>query len=59
MADSKHCPPHYCDNQGLCHYCGMLMEPDWYEHYAGERHVDDARPPRKQARARRRSEAKE
>jgi hypothetical protein len=23
------CPPHYCDNQGVCHYCGVLMEPDW------------------------------
>ena len=26
---AERCPPHYCDNQGLCHYCGILMEPDW------------------------------
>ena len=25
------CPPHYCDNQGYCHYCGIVMEPDWNE----------------------------
>lgn len=25
------CPPHYCDNQGYCHYCGIVMEPSWNE----------------------------
>lgn len=29
------CRQHYCDNQGLCHYCGIVMEPDWYAHYLG------------------------
>jgi hypothetical protein len=23
------CPPHYCDNQGVCHYCGVVMNADW------------------------------
>ncbi len=26
---------HHCDNQGLCHHCGIIMEPDWYAHYLG------------------------
>ena len=30
---NKHCPPHYCDNQGTCHYCGLLMEPAWWDLY--------------------------
>ena len=37
------CPPHYCDNQGLCHYCGILMEPEWYRAYAGEPHPDEGK----------------
>lgn len=26
---------HTVDNQGLCHWCGLLMEPDWYAEYLG------------------------
>lgn len=26
----ERCPPHYCDNQGLCHYCGIILEPSWF-----------------------------
>jgi hypothetical protein len=33
--EQPRCPPHYCDNQGLCHYCGMVMEPDWWAAYTG------------------------
>ena len=28
--------PHYLDNQGLCHNCGILMEPEWWNHYTGK-----------------------
>lgn len=31
MNDRDH--THYCDNQGICHYCGIVMEPEWYAHY--------------------------
>lgn len=24
---------HTVDNQGLCHWCGTLLEPEWYDHY--------------------------
>lgn len=35
---------HTTDNQGLCHWCGKLLNPDWWEAYAGKRHIDDDRP---------------
>ena len=28
--------PHYLDNQGLCHRCGILLEPAWWDHYIGK-----------------------
>ncbi len=31
---------HTVDNQGLCYWCGKLLEPDWWEAYAGEPHPD-------------------
>lgn len=33
----------YVDNQGLCHYCGRLMEPEWWRLYAGKPHPDEER----------------
>ncbi len=27
------CTEHYADNQGLCHRCGVMVEPDWYDAY--------------------------
>lgn len=27
---------HTSDNQGLCHFCGTMVNPDWYAHYMGE-----------------------
>lgn len=37
--------PHYCeervDNQGLCHTCGTLVNPDWWALYAGEQHATE------------------
>lgn len=32
MTKAKPCP-HYCDNQGFCHRCGILMEPYLYDLY--------------------------
>jgi len=32
---------HTSDNQGLCHWCGALVNPDWWEAYAGEPHPDE------------------
>lgn len=31
---------HTCDNQGLCWWCGKLLEPTWWEAYAGYPHPD-------------------
>ncbi len=33
--------PHYLDNQGLCHQCGILLEPAWWAHYTGENEMSD------------------
>lgn len=35
--------PHYLDNQGLCHYCGIVMDPAWWAHYTGEEMDDYAK----------------
>lgn len=29
---------HTADNQGLCWWCGTVVEPEWYAAYTGERH---------------------
>ena len=34
-ASVKPCP-HYEDNQGLCHQCGVLLNRDSWEFYAGK-----------------------
>lgn len=47
------CKTHYVDNQGLCHYCGLLMEPDWYEHYLHGTPTE--KPDTKKPRARKKS----
>lgn len=31
---------HTADNQGLCWWCGTLVEPEWWEAYAGTPHPD-------------------
>ena len=31
---------HTADNQGLCWWCGLLVEPDWWAHYIGETNCD-------------------
>lgn len=31
---------HTTDNQGLCWWCGALVEPEWWEAYAGTPHPD-------------------
>lgn len=28
---------HTADNQGLCWWCGTIVEIDWWEHYIGKR----------------------
>jgi hypothetical protein len=32
---------HTADNQGLCWWCGLIVEPDWWAAYIGERQVSD------------------
>ena len=31
LAGVEECP-HYCDNQGYCHMCGVSIEPTWHEY---------------------------
>jgi len=47
------CKSHYVDNQGLCHYCGLIMEPGWYEHYLHGTPTE--KPDTKKPRARKKS----
>lgn len=31
---------HTPDNDGQCHFCGLLLEPDWYANAYGEKALD-------------------
>ena len=43
MGTKQDCENGSCtvDNQGLCWWCGRLLEPEWWEAYAGEPHEDE------------------
>lgn len=45
------CDEHYCDNQGRCHNCGILMELDWWDWYInGDAKEKALKSPKKKVR---------